>query len=164
MSNYGEMGTKSISIDIRMIQKASENSEYQEALFHKIDFLLRDWNRYASQCVDDGMHYMAAQFYEEDNEIHFGVIASAFPFEAIHKKLNGELSDHDDIAEKILEEFEKKKQEGLFAMMDKIHENSEELKEQIETEEKGEFFLEQQKMEKYEKSFLFEEENTRVVL
>ena len=61
-----------------------------------------------------------------------------------------ELQD-DNIAKRILEEYEKQKLEGLFVMMDKIHENSKELNEQIKHDRRNEKL----KMEEYERTFIF---------
>ena len=49
------------------------------------------------------------------------------------------------------EEYEKQKLEGLFDMMDKIHENSKKLNEQIKHDKRNEKL----KIEEYEKTFIF---------
>ena len=60
-----------------------------------------------------------------------------------------------NIAKRILEEYKKQKQEGLFAMMDKIHENFKDLNEQVNKQIEHDEYYGKLKIEKYEKTFLF---------
>jgi len=114
------------------------------------------WGYYKEGCLSDGMKYMHSDvFLEPDGTISYTITEYKEPyhlFDLYFENENNlsELQD-DNIAKRILEEYEKQKLEGLFVMMDKIHENSKELNEQIKHDRRNEKL----KMEEYERTFIF---------
>lgn len=157
LENFSELGTLSIAFDIKIFEKAAKDSEFMENLVNFVEHLNKEWDSKAAQCLDDGMKNMFVEMYlKEDGTI--GYTTGEYPdkFDLYGKQKNNLFElQNDNITKRILEEYEKQRQEGLFAMMDKIYENSKELRVQIEKDiyEKG------MKMEKYEKTFLFLNEN-----
>ena len=129
-----------------------------EKLIRYVDHLNQEWSSKEEQCIKDGMKYMFVKMYlDEDGTVAHTTGEYPGQFDLYYKHTNNlnELQ-YKDIAKYILEEFEKQKQEGLFTMMDKIHENSEKLNEQIEND----LHVEKIKTEEYEKTFLFKKEES----
>lgn len=157
LENFSELGTLSIAFDIKIFEKAAKEPEFMENLVNFVEHLNKEWGSKAAQCLDDGMKNMFIEMYlKEDGTI--GYTTGEYPdkFDLYGKQKNNLLElQNDEITKRIMAEYEKQRQEGLFAMMDKIYENSKELRAQIEedTYERG------LKMEEYEKTFLFINDN-----
>ena len=156
LENFSALETVSIAFDEKIFEKAANDSEFMECLIKFVENLNNQWNSRRAQCLSDGMNNMHVEVrLKEDGTFgyHFKEYQEPFRLFDIYFESENNLSElqADDTAKRILEEYERQKQEGLFAMMDKIHQNSKELNEQIEHDR----CQEKLKMEEYEKTFLF---------
>lgn len=156
LENFSALETVSIAFDEKIFEKAANDSEFMECLIKFVENLNNQWNSRRAQCLSDGMNNMHVEVrLKEDGTFgyHFKEYQEPFRLFDIYFESENNLSElqADDTAKRILEEYERQKQEGLFAMMDKIHQNSKELNEQIEHDR----CQEKLKMEKYEKTYLF---------
>ena len=127
-----------------------------EYLTEFVEDLNNWWGYYKERCLSDGMKYMHSDvFLKPDGTIGYTITEYKEPYRLFDLYFENEnnlpgLQD-DNIAKRILEEYEKQKLEGLFVMMDRIHENSKELNEQIKHDRHNEKL----KMKEYEKTFIF---------
>ena len=118
--------------------------------------LNNEWAYIKEGCLIDGMKYIHTNvFLYADGTIGYTTTVYKEPhwMSGLYFDNKNNLSglQDDNIAKHILEEYEKQKLEGLFDMMDKIHENSKKLNEQIKHDKRNE----ELKMEEYEKTFIF---------
>lgn len=134
LQSFSNLGTLSIAFDIKIFEKAANEPEFMENLTKFVEYLNNEWSSKEAQCISDGMKNMFVEmFLKEDGTLGYttGEYPDQFDLYYRHEK-NLLEKQTDDIAKRILEEYERKKLEGLFSMMDKIHEDSEELKKQNE--------------------------------
>ncbi len=156
LQNFSNLGTVSIVFDKRIFEKAANDPGFMEHLTRLIENLNNQWAYLKEGCLSDGMKYMHIDvFLEADGTIGYNTMEYKKPFRLFDLYFEHENSLSElyagNIAKKILEEYEKQKQEGLFAMMDKIHENFKELNEQIKEDKR----YEKLKIEEYKKTFIF---------
>lgn len=162
-TNFSELNTVSIMLDIKLLEKAAEEPEFMEKLKMHLENVKNNYFSYCADCLSDGMTNMVIPvILSPDGRIGTGQTETkGRMYIGKDQEENVSVPGKEDAARKILKEYEKQSQEGLFRMMDKIHENSEELKEQIEKQEKKKWYLE--KAEEYEKSFMFLESSAKEV-
>lgn len=156
LKNFSDLETVSIAFDKKIFEKAANDSEFMESLIKFVENLNNQWNFMREQCLSDGMNNMhVAVRLKEDGTFGYHVEEYKEPFRLfdIYFENENNLSELqvDNATKHILEEYKRRKQEGLFSMMDKIYENSKKLNEQIEDDR----CKEKLKMEEYEKTFLF---------
>ncbi|MCI9077451.1 MAG: hypothetical protein HFH68_00825 [Lachnospiraceae bacterium] len=156
LKNFSSLGTVSIAFDKKIFEKAANDPVFMEHLIGFTENLNNKWEVLKEGCLSDGMKYMHADvFLEADGTIGYNIMEYKAPFRLFDLYFEHENSlsglQADNIAKHILEEYEKQKQEGLFAMMDRIHENFKELNEKIEHDKRHEELI----MKEYEKTFLF---------
>ena len=156
LQNFSNLETVSIAFDKRIFEKAANDTGFMEYLTEFVEDLNNWWGYYKERCLSDGMKYMHSDvFLKPDGTIGYTITEYKEPYRLFDLYFENEnnlpgLQD-DNIAKRILEEYEKQKLEGLFVMMDRIHENSKELNEQIKHDRHNEKL----KMKEYEKTFIF---------
>ena len=136
-----------------MLEINLENRKFKFYLkfYGKLNFIFGDSGGHKSYLAEvalnylDGLHRTKGSFKIDGKEIGQDRIL------VFDNKNNLSGLQDDNIAKHILEEYEKQKLEGLFDMMDKIHENSKKLNEQIKHDKRNEKL----KIEEYEKTFIF---------
>lgn len=126
LENFSDLETVSIIFDKKIFEKAANDSEFMECLIKFVENLNNQWDSRRAQCLSDGMNNMHVEVrLKEDGTFgyHFEEYQEQFRLFDIYFENEKNLSElqADDITKRILEEYEKQKQEGLFAMMDKIH-------------------------------------------
>lgn len=156
LGNFSELGTTSIAFDIKILEKASNDPEFMETLINEVDCINKRWLSMATQCQCDGMRYMYMNlFLREDGS--FGSCSGEYPdkvYSYSNYKENLLESQNDSVIKQVLDEYEKKRQEGLYHIVDKIYENSE----KIEISVRRGSLLNALKTERYEETFLFSDE------
>ena len=156
LQNFSNPGTVSIIFDKKIFEKAADDPEFMEDLTKFTEDLNNQWAYIKEGCLTDGMKYIHANvFLYADGTIGYTTTVYEEPhwLSGLYFDNKNNLSglQDDNIAKHILEEYEKQKLEGLFDMMDKIHENSKKLNEQIKHDKRNEKL----KIEEYEKTFIF---------
>lgn len=160
LQNFSSLETVSIAFDKRIFEKAANDPGFMEYLMEFTKNLNNQWGYYKEGCLSDGMKYMHSDvFLKPDGTIGYTITEYKEPYRLFDlyfdNKNNLSGLQAGNIAKRILEEYEKQKQEGLFAMMDKIHENFKELNEQVNKQIEHDEYYGKLKIEKYEKTFLF---------
>lgn len=156
LQNFSNPGTVSIIFDKKIFEKAADDPEFMGDLTKFTEDLNNQWAYIKEGCLKDGMKYIHANvFLYADGTIGSTITVYKEPhwLSGLYFDNKNNLSglQDDNIAKRILEEYEKQKLEGLFVMMDKIHENSKKLNEQIKYDKRNEKL----KMKEYEKTFIF---------
>ena len=151
--NFSYLGTLSIAFDVKIFEKAAREPEFMESIMGQVENLNERWSSMEAQCLRDGMRYMHVNMYlDEDGTIGYTTMEYHKPCNLYSQHKDNLLDwQTENSMKRIMEELERQQHEGLFAVLDKSHENSQETMQKIEEENTPDG----RRLEEYEKTFLF---------
>lgn len=158
LNTFSQPGVFSVSLDVNVLQKASQDPEFMEKLSKFMDSLQKEYVGMSKSCEAEGAIYCKADVWlDEDGKIRKSYMlstASMILYSNYKENKNTSTDEDDSAIKRVIREFESKKQDGLIRMMDMIYEDTEETNKQVEKQEKHERYL--KRLEKYEASFRYE--------
>lgn len=149
ISNFSDMSTVSIELDVKLLEKIQEDPDYMETVMNSIKWVVDNYDIYREMAMRSGVMYLDVQIFENVNgKIGITATAGEAPFEFFRRSNEDMQEESKDIFIKnMLRKLSMQKNEGLFAMMDEIQKNSEEAERLLKKREEDDFT--EQNIEKY---------------